>query len=52
LSSSIRAKLDACLIDDDNFEQALLPGNDFNDRFDPTPYASLPDPFPAWGPQT
>jgi G3E family GTPase len=50
--AAIRAKLDACLIDDDNFEQALLPGNDFNDRFDPTPYASLPDPFPAWGPQT
>ena len=50
--AAIRAKLDACLIDDDNFEQALLPGDDFDDRFDPAPYASLPDPFPAWGPQT
>ncbi len=50
--AAIRAKFDAYLIDDDDFEQALLPGDDFDDRFDPAPYASLPDPFPAWGPQT
>ncbi|MDP2697512.1 zinc metallochaperone GTPase ZigA [Thalassospira sp.] len=38
--AQIRARLDACLIDDDS---AIDQGH-----FDPAHYATLPDPFPVW----
>ncbi|AUG52172.1 zinc metallochaperone GTPase ZigA [Thalassospira marina] len=51
--AALRARLDACLIDDADLGLAVRaandPADDYGDRFNARPFASLPDPFPKWG---
>ena len=54
--AALRARLDRCLIDDDEFSQVVQHqtaphAHTYDDRFNPAPFVALPDPFPAWGNQ-
>lgn len=50
---ALRARLDACLIDDADLRHAVRAANDadnaYGDRFNARPFATLSDPFPRWG---